>query len=154
MSKSQTFKAKIYKIGINPYVRVPKRVSKAFNIRGNIPVMGKLNNLPIRATLVPIGGGRHRLYINGAMRKRATVDVGDTVHLQLEIDKLPRHVKAPDYFIKALKMRKSAIDAFKSMPPSHQKELLVWILDAKKPETRERRIKKGIEHILKNYNQN
>jgi len=73
----QQFTATIYKVGINPLVDVPAEVSRAFGIRGYVPVRGRLNGAPIRATLVPSGGGRHRLYINGDMRKQAGVESGD-----------------------------------------------------------------------------
>ncbi|NIS81617.1 MAG: DUF1905 domain-containing protein, partial [Anaerolineales bacterium] len=71
--EAEEFFAQIYKLGINPCVDVPTRVSEAFGVRGNVPVVGTLNDVEIRSTLVPIGGGRHRLYINTDMRKRANV---------------------------------------------------------------------------------
>lgn len=73
----QQFTARIYKQGINPCVDGPAEVSQAFGRRGHIPVTGTLNGHPITATLVSKGGGQHRLYINGAMRKQAGVDTGD-----------------------------------------------------------------------------
>ncbi|MGH9839592.1 MAG: DUF1905 domain-containing protein [Blastocatellia bacterium] len=73
---SQRFSAKIYKLGINPCVDVPKRVSEVFGKRGYVPVAGTLNGQAIHATLVPKGGGEHRLFLNGEMRRRAAVGVG------------------------------------------------------------------------------
>ncbi len=84
----QESSARIRKIGVNPYVEVPRRVSDTFGIRGNVPVKGNLNGVPIRATLVPTGKERHRLYVNGDMRKRAGVDVGETV----TVDKTIKHL--------------------------------------------------------------
>jgi hypothetical protein len=66
----QRFSAKISKVVINPCVDVPESVSVFFGKRGNVPVVGTLNGYPIRTTLVPVGRGRHRLYINGEMRKK------------------------------------------------------------------------------------
>lgn len=37
---------------------------------------------------------------------------------------------------------------FNKMPYSHRKEYLLWIEDAKKPETRKNRIEKAIEKLL------
>ncbi len=56
----QHFTATVYTLGINPCVDVPPRVSAAFGKRGYVPVAGTLNDQPIRATLAPKGGGRHR----------------------------------------------------------------------------------------------
>lgn len=69
-SSVQQFQAKIEKAGINPCVNVPLSVSKAFGERGYVPVKGKLSGVPIKATLVPAGGGRHILYSNGECGKR------------------------------------------------------------------------------------
>jgi hypothetical protein len=50
---AQHFSAKVYKLGINPCVDVPQRVSQAFDQRGYVPVTGTLNGHVIRATLAP-----------------------------------------------------------------------------------------------------
>jgi hypothetical protein len=147
MAGTQSFSAQIYKLGINPCVDVPERVSQAFGIGGHVPVKERLNDLPIRATLVPMGGGRHRLYINTGMRRGAGVDVGDTIDLELELDEEPRDIPVPEDVARALR-EGGAQEAFEGMSPSRRREFLVWVLDAKRPETRERRIKRGLEVIL------
>ncbi len=85
-----TFSARIYKVGINPCVAVPARVSEAFNRRGYIRVRGTVNRFAIRSTLVPIRGGRHRLYINGTTRDGAHVVVGDHIHVRLNLNRARR----------------------------------------------------------------
>jgi len=65
------FRATIYRQGPNPHVDVPESVSRAFAAwgqAGRIIVVGTLNKVPIRATLIPVGRGRHRLYVNGGMK--------------------------------------------------------------------------------------
>jgi len=88
--EKRQFTATIYKVGVSPLVDVPEAVSRAFGVRGYVPVKGMLNDTPIRATLVPAGGGHHHLYINGQMRKQAGVDTGDEVDISLEFDAEPR----------------------------------------------------------------
>jgi hypothetical protein len=70
MEKRCEFSTQVQKVGINPCVAIPESVSACLGKRGIVPVWGSLNGVEIRATLVPIGGGRHRLYINGEMRKK------------------------------------------------------------------------------------
>ncbi len=89
------FSTRIYQHGINPCVDVPRAVSAAFNRRRHIPVKGTIDGHSFRATLVPIGGGRHRLYINGFMRKATGVAVGDRVRLALELDPASRSGQVP-----------------------------------------------------------
>lgn len=50
-------------------------------------------------------------------------------------------------FSKALKASAKARAAFDAMPPSHRREYLEWINEAKKDETRGRRIAKAIEQL-------
>lgn len=145
----QTFSAKIYKLGINPCVDVPEHVSQAFERKGYVPVKGKLNDEPIRATLVPIGEGRHRLFINGDMRKRAQVDVGDCIHLALEYDPKPRNIPMPKHFAFALQQNKKAKEAFEQLTPSRQKEILTYLNWLKQPESLKQNIEKTVSQLLK-----
>jgi len=147
------FRAEVYRVGINPCIDVPSEVSKAFGRRGYIPVKGTLNGFAIRATLVPSGDGRHRLYINNEMRKQAHVDVGDEIHLIMEIDTEPRAITMPMHFAKALKENKEAEAVFEKLPPSHKKEILTYLNWLKKPGTVERNIEKIIAHLLEQRKQ-
>ena len=144
---AQEFEAEIYKHGINPCVDVPAQVSEAFGIRGNVPVVGSLEGVEIRSTLVPIGGGRHRLYIHTDMRKRANVDVGDRVHLELQLDTQPRAVPMPDQLARALEENQAAKGAWEALRPSRRKEILIYLNWVKRPETLERNIRKTIREL-------
>jgi len=57
-------------------------------------------------------------------------------------------VKVPADFAKALAAHPAAEAKFGKMPPSHQREYVGAILEAKKPETRIRRIAAAIEMIV------
>jgi uncharacterized protein YdeI (YjbR/CyaY-like superfamily) len=54
-------------------------------------------------------------------------------------------IEVPDYFIAALKKNKKALAVFEKFAPSHRKEYLEWITDAKREETRNKRIAEAIE---------
>jgi uncharacterized protein YdeI (YjbR/CyaY-like superfamily) len=53
----------------------------------------------------------------------------------------------PDYFAEALQKNKKAKTAFKSMSPSHQREYIEWLIDAKQEATRQKRLATAIEWI-------
>ena len=142
------FSAKTYKIGVNPFVEVPENVSRCLKKTGYVQVTGTLNGLPIQATLVPVGKGRHRLNVNAEMRKKANVTVGGLIHLALALDTKPREVPMPTAFAAALEGNEKAKAAFEKLPPSHQKEILSYLNFLKKPETLQRNIKKVIESLL------
>ncbi|MCC6865799.1 MAG: YdeI/OmpD-associated family protein [Ignavibacteria bacterium] len=70
----------------------------------------------------------------------------------------PKHTRKvyklhPD-FRNALNKNKSALKKYKAFPPSHKREYLEWIGEAKTEETRTRRIKTAIEWIKEGKSRN
>lgn len=53
----------------------------------------------------------------------------------------------PDYLIKAIKKNKKAWFTFNEFSPSHKKEYVEWIVDAKSEETKERRMETMMEWL-------
>jgi uncharacterized protein YdeI (YjbR/CyaY-like superfamily) len=56
-----------------------------------------------------------------------------------------KELAAPDVFLAALKKNKKAQATFDGFSPSHKREYLEWIIDAKAEETRMRRIAQAVE---------
>jgi uncharacterized protein YdeI (YjbR/CyaY-like superfamily) len=56
-------------------------------------------------------------------------------------------LKEPDYFTAALKKNRKALAAYEAFSPSHKREYLEWILDAKAEATRQRRLDTAVEWI-------
>ena len=54
----------------------------------------------------------------------------------------------PDDVAAALAAVPTADEAFRALPPSHRREYLDWIAEAKKPETRRTRIEKTVQMVL------
>ncbi|MGD0733021.1 MAG: YdeI/OmpD-associated family protein [Terracidiphilus sp.] len=63
-------------------------------------------------------------------------------------------VKAPAEFTKALKANKKASAAFAAFSPSCKKEYVEWIADAKRDETRDKRIATAIDWISEGKQRN
>ena len=146
----QRFKAIIHKQGPNPYVDVPIRVSLAFAGQaraGRVSVEGSLNETAVRATLVPVGEGRHCLFVNGGMRSVAGVGVGDTVAFELHATAFET-VTPPVDVVKALRRVQNAEAAFEALSPSHRRELLRYVDDARTAQTRQRRVQRMVDHLL------
>lgn len=53
----------------------------------------------------------------------------------------------PDDVAAALRSSAAALAAWQSMPPSHHREFLDWITQAKRPETRARRIAQMVARL-------
>lgn len=60
----------------------------------------------------------------------------------------------PSYFAAALKTHAKARAAFDKMPPSHKREYIEWIIDAKQETTRARRIAQAIVWIAEGKHRN
>jgi len=144
-----SFRATIDIAGINPYIDVPPEVSRALGKSGPIPVKGSLNGSAIKATLVPVRQGRHRLFINTEMRAKTGVKVGDEIALELEMDSKPRVMPMPDIFKESLDRNQEAKAIYEKMPPSHRREILAYLNSLKTPEALERNIGKAIASLLK-----
>jgi hypothetical protein len=145
----ERFRARLSRDGPTAFVRVPARVSRAFRDHARaarVRVEGLLNGTPIRGTLVPVASGGHRLFVSLAFRRAASVDVGDTVRFELR--PASWEIETPDDVARELRRRKGALAAFGALVPSHRRELIRYIDDAKSTEDRRRRIEKAAEHAL------
>jgi uncharacterized protein YdeI (YjbR/CyaY-like superfamily) len=59
--------------------------------------------------------------------------------------KLP--TTAPPYIVGAIKKQPAAWKTFQGLAPSHRRRYVAWIVTAKLPETRERRLKEAIQML-------
>jgi uncharacterized protein YdeI (YjbR/CyaY-like superfamily) len=60
----------------------------------------------------------------------------------------------PDYFLAALKKNKKALATFENFSPSCKREYVEWLTEAKREETRAKRIQSAIEWIAKGRSRN
>jgi hypothetical protein len=129
------------------FIRIPFDVPQVFGTRGRVPVRGTLNGAPFRSSLSPYGR-IHYLGINRTLREQAGVQAGDLVEIALEKDDEPRQVSLPPDFAQALRENPAAQAAWDRLSYSHQREHVQAVEEAKKPETRMRRIEKAIAQLL------
>ena len=132
---------------MNVAVDVPERVSDAFGLRGHVPVVGTADGADLVATLVPVGDGRHRLFLHGAVRDAIGKGVGDVVEIRIRLDRSDRTPETPADMQKAL-AEGGAAAAWEALTPSRRKECLVWLADAKRRDTRLNRIGRIVQTAL------
>lgn len=85
-------------------------------------------------------GGQNLIGLSKAARAELGVEIGDEVEALIELDDAPREIEVPDDLAAALAAVPGAREAFDALAPSHRKEHVRAVLEAKKPETRERRV--------------
>ena len=124
-------------------LEVPPEVVEALGEGARPPVTITINGHRWKSR-VAIMRGRHLLGLSKANRQAAGVATGDEVEVELELDTEPRVVVEPMDFARALDDDPAARAAFDSLTDSRKREHVRAIENAKKPETRRRRIEKAI----------
>jgi uncharacterized protein YdeI (YjbR/CyaY-like superfamily) len=87
------------------------------------------------------------LGLSRAVRQEAGVEAGDTVEVELELDAAPREVEVPAALAAALEGDPSARAAFEALAYTHRKEYAVWVQEAKREDTRQRRVAQALEML-------
>jgi hypothetical protein len=123
---------------------VPFDVAKIFGTKARVPVVGALNGVPFQNSLMPNGDDTHSMHVTKVLMAKAGAKTGDTVAVVLERDETMRTVTPPADLLVALAAQPHLEKTFLQFSYSHQKELVDWMVAAKKPETRERRIQKAL----------
>jgi bacteriocin resistance YdeI/OmpD-like protein/uncharacterized protein DUF1905 len=110
------------------------------------PVVATVNGYTWRTTVTRMGG-EFLLGLNRAVREEAGVEAGDTVEVKLELDTAPREVDVPEALADALAEDSGARAAFDRLAYTHRKEYARWIDEAKRDETRTRRVAQALEML-------
>ena len=113
-------------------------VVRWFGRKSRVPVVATMNGYSYRTSLSPMGGC-HVLPVSATVRAGASVGGGDRVTLRLREDTAERTVDVPGDLAKALAAAKLR-DTFDAMAFTHRKEWVLAVQDAKRPETRTKRI--------------
>jgi hypothetical protein len=143
---SRCFVARIYKVGINRCVDVPKDFVSATEKRGYIPVSGSADGISFRSTLLPGLNQMYRLFLHSRIWKNVGLDAGDVIEITLERDQESRDVALPE--AASLAGHRGALAALQNVTPGLRREFIKWVVAAKHPATRERRIRIGIPRLI------
>jgi Bacteriocin-protection, YdeI or OmpD-Associated/Domain of unknown function (DUF1905) len=115
------------------------------------PVVATVNGYSWHTTVTHMRG-EFLLGLNRAVRQEAGVEAGDTVEVKLELDTAPREVEVPEALAKTLATDAEARAAFDRLAYTHRKEYVRWIDEAKRNETRQRRVAQALEMLRQGKN--
>ena len=121
--------------------RIPFDLEEAFG-RKRPPIRVTIRGHTWRTTPGVYGGVGH-VVVNRAVKAATGVDAGDRVRVEIELDTEPRRVRVPRDLEAALSADSRAADAFRRLSYTHRREYVEWVEEAKRAETRERRIAAG-----------
>jgi hypothetical protein len=142
---TKTFKVTLVSDGSSCHIPVPFDPKAVFG-KARPPVTVTLNGFTYRSTIASMGDGPF-LPLRRSNREAAGLAGNETLQVTLTLDTAPREVKPPADLMRALKAAPPAWDRFLELAYTHQKEHVAAVEEAKKPETRARRIEKAVQMI-------
>lgn len=114
----------------------PKTPAVKVTVNGGYTFEGRIGRM----------AGENLLGFNKAVRDAAGVAAGDTIDVLIELDQAERATEVPDDLAAALAAA-GATEAFAALAPSHRKEYVRWITEAKREETRAKRVAEAVPMI-------
>jgi hypothetical protein len=124
-------------------IEVPPEVVDGLGAGKKPPVRVTINGKTYRSTIAS-RQGRYLVGVSAKNRELTGVAAGDEVAVEIELDTEPREVTLPSDFVAALATYPEARRFFDRLTHSQRRAFVEPIEDAKKPETRERRIKRAV----------
>ncbi|MDO5502504.1 MAG: YdeI/OmpD-associated family protein [Actinomycetia bacterium] len=117
--------------------------------------LGGGRRAPVRVTVdghtvrmrVAVMGGLNCIGISKANRAELGVQIGDEITALIELDETPREVEVPADLAVALGQDPEAARAFAGLAFTHRKEFAQWVGDAKREDTRTRRVAQTLEML-------
>ena len=143
---SKTFKATIVRDGSMCYIPLAFDPRPIFG-KVRAPVRVTLNGFTYRSTIAAMGGPPC-IPLRKSNREAAGLEGGETIEVRLDLDTEERVVKPPGDFARALKVTPTAWERWQSLSFTHRREHVEAIEEARKPETRARRIDNAVRTIL------
>lgn len=130
------------------YVEVPDEIAHAASLKHAARVRGLVEGVPYRSSLMKYSGIFH-LGLHKPVLEKARVAAGATVRVSIELDDEPLPTdEVPSDLAQQLKRTPAAAAAWKSLRPSRKRVHVKLIIEAKKPETRTRRVQQVIAALL------
>jgi Bacteriocin-protection, YdeI or OmpD-Associated/Domain of unknown function (DUF1905) len=143
---STQFSAELERVGkTSARLRVPVDLKETFG-RARPPLRVTIRGHTWRTTPGVYGGVAY-IGLNKGVRAAAGVNAGDRVRVTIEPDTEPRTVTVPDDLLRALAADAAAEEAFAKLSFTHRREYVEWVEDAKRPETRTRRVAATIQAV-------
>jgi hypothetical protein len=125
---------------------VPAPVGEALSEAKRPPVTVAINGHEFRTRLA-VYGGKQLVGVSKANRAAAGIDIGDAFDVAIALDTEPREVEIPTDLAEALGAEPAAAATFDGFSYTHRRQFVLWVTQAKRPETRARRVAGTLEHL-------
>lgn len=129
------------------YVDIPFDVEKEFGSK-RPKIKAWIGGIEYRGILARMKTPNSILIVLKEIRTKLNVEEGDLLHIEIQKDIEERLIEIPSYF-KAALLKENLLSYFENLAFTHRKEFVRWLENAKKDETKKRRLEKTLE-MLKN----
>jgi len=133
--------------GTGTFVTIPAAVTAKLGLRGRPKINSVIAGHPYRGSLMPMGDGSFGLGVLKAIQQSAGLKRGETITVELELDTAPRTVEPPPDLATHLARDRKAAAAWERLSFTNKREMALSLEEAKKPETRERRLAAALEKL-------
>jgi hypothetical protein len=135
------FEATAVAIADRPILRLPQKASEQLPSRGQVAVQGTINGRPFQTVLEPDGNFGHWISLDRELQAAASLGVGDSAILELELQKDWPEPKVPNDLRAALAAAPPEIrDLWHEITPMARWEWVRWVNATANPDTRSRRV--------------
>jgi hypothetical protein len=129
------------------FIEFPYDLNEYFGVGNLVPVVATIDGtVTYRGSLAKMGGERALLVLRKDVRARLGKEPGDRLAVTVQLDRQPREVTVAADLAEALE-RAGLRDRFEALAYSHRKEFVRWVEEAKRPDTRQRRIEGTCEKV-------
>jgi hypothetical protein len=142
---SKTFMATIVRDGSTCVIPLTFDPKPVFG-KVRAPVKVTVNGYTYRSTIAAMGGPLF-IPLRKSHREAAGLEGGETIDVRLDLDVDKREITPPADLVRALKAVPGAAARWRALSYTHQREHVEAIEDAKKPETRARRVAAAVEMV-------
>ncbi len=129
------------------YAGFPFDVRKEFGTGGPVRIRCWFDGVEKTGSLIPLGGGEHAIHVRKEIREAIGKSEGDEVEVIVEQDLSPRVLEVPDDFQWLLDDDPELNEKFEKLSFSNKSAIIQYINEAKRPETRVKRIENFIQRI-------
>ena len=128
------------------YVSVPFDVKEVYGMK-RVKVKASFDGYQYRGLIVNMGTGSHILGLTKEVRNSIGKSFGEIVEVAVEVDTEERTVDIPQELDNFFKSHHQEKEFFDSLSYTNRKEYANWIREAKKAETKERRLNLAIDKL-------
>jgi hypothetical protein len=128
-------------------VLIPPGVATALGGLKQMRVFGTVNGVEYHSSTMPYGGRGLFMGVHKATREAAGAAFGDVVEVQVTRDDSPRTLTLAPELEAALRAEPAQRERFEALSFSRRRDLASPIAEAKRPETRARRLQDALDRL-------